>query len=103
MNRREVLKALCALSGGMLIPMVTMGIDGQPRIYDHSLSAAGWSWDKSGLMSHNGQSFFPMYASDGSLMTGLHSGVFAVYYYRGNGVVECESKTYPEVKEMRLA
>lgn len=52
-------------------------------------------------MSRNGQSFFPMYGRDGNLMTGLHSGVFAVYYYRGNGIVETETKTYPEVKEMQ--
>lgn len=56
--------------------------------------------DKTGLMSRGGQSFFPMYAPDGGLMTGLHSGVLAVYYYRGNGMVEASSKTYPEVKEM---
>lgn len=101
MNRREALKALCLLSGSVLLPIAALGFEGEPRIYDHSLSAAGWSWDMSGLMSRNGQSFFPMLAPDGSLMTGLHTGAFAVYYYRGNGVVEAQSKTYPEVKEMQ--
>lgn len=103
MNRREALKALCVLSGVALLPIAAIGFDGESRIYDHSLSAAGWTWDKSGLMSSNGQSVFPMYAPDGGLMSGLHSGVCAVYYYHGNGVVEAQSKTYQEVKNMGLA
>jgi hypothetical protein len=100
MNRRDALKSLCVLAGSALLPIALIDFEGEPRIYDHSLQAAGWSWDESGLMSRNGQSFFPMYAQDGSLMTGIHSGVFAAYYYRGNGVVECLTKTYPEIRDL---
>lgn len=103
MNRREVLKQLCLLAGTALAPIVALDLCSEPRIYDHSLQAQGWTWDKDGLMSRYGQSVFPMCAPDGSLMAGLHSGVCAVYYYRGNGIVEATTKTYPEVKEMGLA